>query len=270
MSFQNAKRLTLEYFQIIGSGNDAIRAFTTAGDTVEDLTIRCGRITPWSEPGTFPGTLHSTYAGPTAISIDPRRSDQDGYKGATTVTDLLGNPVAISSDAKAGRHPDPIQFNGETRRVLIEDVEIMGWDGYMQGIYAVCKGAQANGRLATGFTARRNLITLAHPNGIKLEGHDGTALIDSCVVRNFRPAEWALNTPTGSNAGAMNSGFSLLEQTAAVVSMTNCVRPVDYSTYWAGDANAAITGLQTSDTAVPAGWASGAIAQGRNHPFGYL
>lgn len=271
LNMTDTKDGLVEYCRIEGFSMDGIRAFTTAGDVVENLTIKKTVVTCNMTPGTFPAlTMHTGYNTDGSCAIDPRRSDQYGYQGTTDVLNLVGTPISVTEATKDQRHADCLQLSGQVDTMLIEDCEFIGWDGYCQILLLNNADANSNGQMLTDVVVNRCKITGADVHGVWWRRAASSCAVRNTVLRNTATRNWALNTPAGSSAGLTQTSIATVPNASwDDVEITNCVMPSSYSTTWYDAAYAVVSGLSFSDSALPTGWASGAVATGDIGQFGW-
>lgn len=269
----NTKRIIYEYNTIRGFSVDGMRVYGQGNDECADSIIRRSIITATHPTRTYPDVSATVgYAHTINSAIDVRRSDQKS--GDENVLNLDGVPILVTQATKDGRHADCIQGAGRWRNMLIEDCFLETHNGYCHGFLHQNRTTDST-TYSSGEIVRGCLIVGAHNHAINVT-RSTNPLVEGCWIRSWPGRNWAnfWVTPANQGEAIMRPGISTREVdqggTGSRFQIINTVVPATVATYWMQAATYNATNLVFSDSAQPANWAAGLVAQGRIGQYGHL
>ena len=249
------------------------------------------------------GTVWASYTHERTSSIDPRRNDSDGWqetsypkpeepygpayptitgaaiysitnRGAVTMKDKNGKNFVVLRSTLYARHADGLQTNGPIAGLIVEDFSIMCWNGYMHGLLLLNESGVNPNAMNTGIRVRRGIITCAAVHALQISRSNDTRF-EQIIIRQYPTRTWSTGPGTSKGSGYMlpcisnqgqtstgKEGGTPIASEANILKVTNCVQPASVPKQWVAS-RAEVTGLQSSNTAVPTGWASTLVAQGK-------
>ena len=270
LDVRNTTDTIVDHCSFLGWGNDAIRCYTNTNGEIRGLRLRNLYGNAASDEAVFPAfdPLHTGYSTSPYWGCDVRRSDQYGYSTTANVADKDGILVEVTAAEKNQRHNDFAQWNGYATDNAIEDCDIVLFNGQAQGFLINNDPSVSPSDISSGVVVRRTRLQCSFPNAFYFRRCDATCGIEDSILRPIYPKTWALNTPSGSSAGFMNPAISTVQNTTGDIFIRNCVHPATVNTSHYVAANATVTNLVASDTAVPTGWDDFAVAKGNVGQFG--